>query len=175
MTTKNAAIAQLVPAEAYPPLLSPLQRRQAMAKLRSAETIAKASRILAARAAELRDAVLELVAQFEEAMAVADWPMVYSATHEIRGLAATAGLGATGRIANVFCHYLDAVAQLGLAPETAIAKVHLNALVRSARTEDDTARHGDMVAQELSALVARKLAELKDSSTMRDGLRDGAA
>jgi hypothetical protein len=95
--------------------------------------------------------------------------MVYAATHEIRGLAATAGLAATGRIANVFCHYLDAVAQLGLAPETAIAKLHLNALVRSARTEDDTARHGDLVAQELSALVARKLAELKDSSTLRDG------
>jgi len=155
---------EVVPAENYPSLLSPLQRRQAMAKLKSAETLAKASRILAARAAELRDAVLELVTQFEDAVQVEDWPLVYAATHEIRGLAATAGLAATGRIANVFCHYLDAMRQFGLAPEPMIAKVHLDALVRSARTEDDTARHGDEVAQELSALVARRLAELKDSS-----------
>ena len=164
MTADKAASFEVVPAESYPPLLSPIQRRQAMAKLRSAETLAKASRILAARAAELRDAVLELVAQFEEAMAAGDWPLVYSATHEIRGLAATAGLAATGRIANVFCHYLDSMTQLGLEPEAAVAKLHLDAVVRSARTEDDTARHGELVAQELSALVARKLAELKDSS-----------
>jgi hypothetical protein len=163
-----SASSEVVPAESYPPLLSPVQRRQAMAKLRSAETLAKASRIIAARAAELRDAVLELVAQFEEAAQAQDWPLVYSATHEIRGLAATAGLASTGRIANVFCHYLDAMTQLGLAPDAAIAGLHLVALVRSARTEDDTARHGDQVAQELSTLVARKLAELKDSVTVRD-------
>jgi hypothetical protein len=154
---------EIMPAESYPPLLSPSARRQAMAKLRSSETLAKASRIIAARAAELRDAVLELVAQFEEAVQVEDWPLVYSATHEIRGLAATAGLASTGRIANVFCHYLDSIAQSGRVPDAAITRLHLVALVRSARTEDDTARHGEQVAQELSALVARKLAELKDS------------
>jgi hypothetical protein len=159
-----SAESDVVPADNYPPLLSPLQRRQAMAKLKSAETLAKANRILAARAAEMRDAVLELVGQFEEAMAAGDWPLVYSTMHEIRGLAATAGLAATGRIANVFCHYLDSMTQLGLPPEAAIAGLHLSAVVRSARTEDDTARHGEQVAQELSALVARRLAELKDSS-----------
>ena len=164
----KAASPELVPVEAYPPLLSPFQRRQAMAKLKSAETLAKANRILAARAAELRDAVLELVAQFEEAMTAADWPLVYSATHEIRGLAATAGLAATGRIANVFCHYLDSAIQLGLEPEAAIARLHFDALVRSARTEDDAARVSDMVAQELSALVARRIAELKSSVISRD-------
>lgn len=165
MTTRNATSTapQIMPAESYPSLLSPFQRRQAMSKLRSAETLAKASRIIAARAAELRDAVLELVTQFEDAAQAQDWAQVYATTHEIRGLAATAGLSSTGRIANVFCHYLDAIAQLERMPDTAIAQLHLVALVRSARTEDDTARHGEQVAQELSALVARKLAELKDS------------
>ena len=102
----------------------------------------------------------------EVAARAADWTSVYDTTHEIRGLAGTAGLIATGRIANGLCHYLDAIAELGLKPDGAIASLHLDAIVRSARTEDDTARHGDAVAQELSALVARKLAEIKDSTTL---------
>ena len=100
-----------VPADTYPPLLSPMARKQAMAKLKSSETLAKASRIIAMRTAELRGAVLELVDQLEQATRARDWPGVFSATHEIRGLAGTAGLTATGRIANGLCHYLDAMAQ----------------------------------------------------------------
>jgi hypothetical protein len=50
----------------------------------------------------------------------------------------------------------------GSAPDASIASLHLDAIVRSARTEHDAARHGDAVAQELSMLVARKLAEVKE-------------
>ena len=155
---------ELVASENYPLLLSKARSKQAMNLLRSSETLAKASRIIAMKTAELRNAVLALVEQTERAAREADWPALYETTHEIRGLAGTAGLAATGRIANGLCHYLDSISGLGLAPDTAVASLHLDAIARSARTPDDTARHGDAVAQQLSALVARKLAEIKDSA-----------
>ena len=155
---------ELVAVESYPPLLLRSARAHAMSKLRSSETLAKASRILATRSSELRGAVLELVEQLGPAMRERDWPAVFAATHEIRGLAGTAGLTATGRIANGLCHYLDAVTQLGLVPDATVAELHVTAITRSARTEDDTARHGDRVAQELSVLVAHKLAEIKETA-----------
>ena len=147
-----------------PPLLSEGGRKQAMAKLKSSDTLAKATRIIAMRTAELRGAVLALIEQLEDAMRAQDWPSVFAATHEIRGIAGTAGLSATGRIANGLCHYLDSIAQLGLLPDAAIANLHLDAVIRSARTEDDAARHGDAVVELLSALVARKLAEIRESA-----------
>ncbi len=149
----------------YPPLLSKARSRQAMNLLRSPETLNKAKRIIALKTGELRGAVLELVARVEDAARAGDWALVYDTTHEIRGLAGTAGLNATGRIANGLCHYLDTVARLGMVPDVPVASLHLDAIARSARTEDEAAQHGDAVAQQLAALVARKLAEIKDSAT----------
>jgi HPt (histidine-containing phosphotransfer) domain-containing protein len=148
----------------YRPLLSEAGRKQAMAKLKSGDMLARASRVIAMRTAELRGAVLALVDQLEEAMRNKDWPTVFSATHEIRGFAETAGLNATGRIANGLCHYLDSIEQLGAGPDAAIVNLHVDAVLRSARTEDDAARHGSAVAEQLAALVARKLADVKEAA-----------
>ncbi len=161
---KSADDAEFVAAGTYRPLLSDAARKQAMAKLKSSDTLSRASRVIAMRTAELRGAVLGLVDQLEEAMRAKDWTTVFAATHEIRGMAGTAGLTATGRIANGLCHYLDSMAQLGAAPDAAITNLHLDAVIRSARTQDDAARYGDVVAEQLSALVARKLAEIKESA-----------
>ncbi len=161
----NTTQVVIVATGSYPRLVPKARAKQAMTQLRSDETLAKAGRIIALKSAELRGAVLELVEQTEEAARAADWITVYEAAHEIRGMAGTAGLAATGRIANGLCHYLDTIAELGLAPDVAVANLHLGAIGRSARIQDDAARHGDAVAQELSALVARKLAEIKDSAT----------
>lgn len=157
---------ELVAVEDYPPLLSKARSKQAMALLKSSATLAKASRIIAIKTAELRGAVIELIEQMDQAARAGDWPAVYGAAHEVRGLAGTAGLGATGRIANGLCHYLDAIHDMEQEPDATIASLHLDAIARSARTMDDTARHGDAVAQQLAALVARKLAEIKESTTL---------
>ncbi|MBS0473331.1 MAG: Hpt domain-containing protein [Proteobacteria bacterium] len=157
--------AEIVPAEQYPALLSATRRGQAMSLLRSHATLTRANRAIAMRCAELRDAVLDLVDRLRQAALIADWQNVYDATHEIRGLAATAGLPATGRIANGLCTYLDCVARFALSPDPEIVQLHLGAILRSVRTEDDAARHGDTVAQELAALVSRKLGEIKDSAS----------
>jgi hypothetical protein len=155
----------LIPAENYPPLVPPARRRQAMVTLRSEATLAAASTIIASRADELRLAVLDFSRRMQAAVKASDWPAVYAASHEIRGLAGTAGLGATGDIANGFCHYLDGVAEHGLEPDGAVVHLHLDAIARSASTKSETARHGEAVTQELSELVARKLASLKNSET----------
>jgi hypothetical protein len=156
---------EIVAADAYPPLLNAARRQQAMRLLRSQATLAKADRVLAMKSAELRGAVIGLVDTLDAAARNGDWRAVYDTTHEIRGFAATAGLSATGRIANTLCHYLDTVAGLGIGPDAEVAQLHLGAILRSVRTEDDAARHGEAVAQELAALVARRLSDVKEAVT----------
>ena len=153
---------EMVPVEDIPSLLNKSRSKQAMTLLKSSALLAKAGRVLAMKSTEMRGAVLELVEQVEGEARSGDWRAVYATTHEIRGLAGSAGLTATGRIANGLCHYLDAMNERGAAPDAAIASLHLDAIVRSARTAHDATRHGDAVAQELSLLVARKLAEVKE-------------
>ncbi len=160
-TITSETDAEWTAVEDYPPLLPPSRSRQAMKMLRNSETLARAGRMIAAKGAELRGGVLELVEQLERAADAEDWDSVFAAAHEIRGLAGTAGLTATGRIASQLCQYLDAVGELGIQPDDAVAGLHVDAIGRSARTDDEAARHGDAVAENLAALVARRLAEIK--------------
>jgi hypothetical protein len=161
----NRTNAALIPAESYPPLLPPAKRQQAIDTLRSNETLAAANNLIAMRANELRDAVLALSRQLKAAAKARDWPSLYAASHEIRGLAGNAGLGPTGEMANGFCHYLDAIAEHNLSPEGSVVRLHVDAITRSLRTGDETSRHGGAVTQNLSELVARKLARIKNSET----------
>jgi chemotaxis protein histidine kinase CheA len=136
-----------------------------MRALRSNDTLAAANAVIEVRAADLRGAVLDLIGRMKDAARAADAAAVYAAAHEVRGLAGTAGLAATGRIANGFCRYLDAIARHGLKPDADVLSLHLDAITRAARTEEDTARHGDQVARQLARLVTRRLARIKDSET----------
>ncbi len=163
--SKSNPNVEIVAADKYPELLPKARRKQAMNLLKSSETLAKASRLIQTKTAGLRRAVLGLIEQMEEAAREQDLAAVFATAHEIRGLAATAGLAATGRISNGLCNYFDATGRLGVAPDLTVVKLHLDAVVRSAKTEDDTARHGEAVVQQLSTLVTRKLAEVKASKT----------
>jgi hypothetical protein len=163
----NRTNAALIPAENYPPLLPPAKRKQALETLRSDETLAAANNLVALRADELRDAVHALSRELKAAAKARDWPSLYAASHEIRGLAGNAGLGPTGQMANGFCLYLDAVSEHDLSPEGSVVRLHVDAITRSVQTGDETSRHGEAVTQNLSALVARKLARIKDSETPR--------
>jgi hypothetical protein len=156
-----------VQATDYPPLLPAARRAQAMRMLRSAETLAKANRVISLKKTELRGAVLEHVDLIDAAARATDWNLVFDLAHEIRGMAATAGLSATGRIANGLCRYLDALALFGAEPDRSVATLHLDAIVRSARTEDEAVRHGAMVADQLQSLVDRKLGEFNEAATTR--------
>ena len=151
--------AQFVAAALYKPLVPGERKKAALALLRSSETLAKTARVIAAKTAALRGAVLELVEEIERV--AGDRAAMFATAHEIRGLAGTAGLVATGRIANGLCRYLDTVEMLHATPDQAVVTLHVEAMARSSRTEDDTLRHGDAVVENLSALVTRKLAAIK--------------
>jgi len=149
----------------YPQMLTQHGAHEALVYLRSTEAVATASRVIAMKRAEIRGAVLSLIELLEGAVEACAWPDVFRSAHEIRGLAATAGLAATGRMANSLCQYLDALHVVDMPPDDLVVGLHTEAIARSARTEDEAARHGDKVASELAALVARKLSEIKVSET----------
>ena len=161
----NSQGENIIPATDYPPLLPAALRARALRLLRGGDTIAKANRVISLKRGELHGAVLQRVDLIEAAARTEDWSLVYDLAHEIRGMAGTAGLAATGRIANGLCGYLDALALFGAEPDRTVATLHLDAIVRSARTEDDAARHGAAVADQLASLVDRKLGEIKETTT----------
>lgn len=156
---------KIIPAADYPALLPPARRVQALRLLRSDEMLDKANRVILMKKAELRGVVMEHIERIEAATRSREWALVFELAHEIRGLAATAGLSATGQIANGLCRYLDTLNLHAAAPDIAVATLHLDAIVRSARTEDDAARYGATVADQLETLVERKLGEIKEAAT----------
>jgi chemotaxis protein histidine kinase CheA len=131
--------------------------------LRDPEVVAEAVRIITDRAEELRSAVLTHVDRLDNATRQLDLGSVYDQAHEIRGLAGNAGLNATGRIANGLCRYLDAISRAKYPPDHELVTLHLDAIARAAHAEDEATRLGDTVANELAALVDKKLAEINDS------------
>jgi len=51
--------------------------------------------------------------------------------------------------------------QLGVGPDMAIVRLHIGAIARAARAEDEVSQMSDVVAKELAALVNHKLTEIK--------------
>lgn len=139
------------------PVLPPNIASRLLRALRDPEIVAGAARVIAEKAEDLRIAVLAHVDLIVDPGRAGDPAAIYQQAHEIRGLAGNAGLIATGRIANGLCGYLDAVDRAGKPPDRELVALHLEAIARAARAEDDATRLGDTVAGELAALVAKKL------------------
>ncbi|MBU6298345.1 MAG: Hpt domain-containing protein [Alphaproteobacteria bacterium] len=161
---KNAAAATTIAPGAYPTFTAADAVRLSLA-LRDPATTAKAARIIASKADELRIAVLTHVDRLEAAARLSDLDTVFEQAHEIRGLAGNAGLIATGRIANVLCKYLDTIDRAGGKPERSVVVLHLEAITRAAQAEDEATRLGDAVADELALLVEKRLSEINVSAT----------
>jgi hypothetical protein len=84
---------------------------------------------------------------------------VFEKAHEIRGMAETAGLVTTGRIADILCRYMDDMERIKKPLDLTLVALNVSAIGRAARAEDDDADMGDAVATELAALVARRLSD----------------
>ena len=157
-----SGLAARIPPGVYP-VFSSADAMRLMRVMRDPETAAQAARIISEKAEELRGAVLDYIDKVEEAARVFDPAAIYEQAHEIRGLAGNAGLIATGRIANGLCRYLDALATANREPEQSVVALHLDAIARAARAEDEATRLGDAVANELAELVDKKLAEINQA------------
>lgn len=147
--------AEMISPDAYPQMLSRQDAARAMQSLRSAQTMVKAQAAMEAAVLPMKTAILQYVGELEEAGS--DMRLIFDKVHEIRGFAETAGLVTTGRIAEILCRYMDDMERLGKAADGQLVALHVSAIARAARAEDDDVRLGEVVAAELAALVARKL------------------
>ena len=161
MTNQPRTKAQVIAPAAYPQMMNPRDAQRAMQTLRSAQTMVKAQVAVDAAVPPMRVAILEYVDTLEAAGK--DMPRVFDIVHEIRGFAETAGLVTTGRIADILCRYMDDMQRLARPVDGHIVALHVAAIVRAARAEDDDVRVGEIVAGELAALVARRLCEAQAS------------
>jgi hypothetical protein len=157
--TKTAPEAQFIPPDAYPQMMSKQDAGNAMKVLRSDQTAAKAQVAFEAAVPSMRAAILQYVEALEKAGG--DMPRMFEIVHEIRGFAATAGLATTGRIADILCRYMDDMVRINKPMDTMLVNLHVSAIARAARAEDDDVKMGQVVAAELAALVARRMAEAR--------------
>ena len=153
------AKAQIIPPDSYPQMANKTDAAQMSRALRSREAIQRGDRVIEEASPLLRAGVRQYVQALEEALG--DHPLAWEKAHEIRGFAETAGLAATGRIADGLCRYFDEMDKLGAPPDIEVVEVHVSAIARAAYAEDEAIRMGEMVAKELSVLVNRKLSETK--------------
>jgi hypothetical protein len=144
--------AQVIPPDAYPQMVSKSDATKLSHALRSPEAAVQGARVIQEAEQHLRQGVRDYVRELEEALG--NHEITSEKAHEIRGFAETAGLRATGRIA-------DEMAKLDAVPDAAVTALHVSAIVRAAHAEDEANRMGDVVARELATLVAHKLAETK--------------
>lgn len=156
--------AQIIPPDHYPQMLSGSDAAKLSRVLRASETLARGARVIQEAGAHLREGVRDYVRELEDA--IGDHEITFDKAHEIRGFAETAGLKATGRIADGLCGYFEEMAKLGAEPDTSVIALHISAIVRAAHAEDEASRMSEVVAKELAALVSHKLSEAK---TQRDG------
>ena len=148
--------AQMIAPDAYPQMMNRQDAASAMRTLRSSQTAARAAIAMESCIPAMKAAILQYVAEMEAAGG--DMHKIFAAVHEIRGFAETAGLATTGRIAEILCRYMDDMERLGKPLDAHLVELHVSAIVRAARAEKDDIELGEVVAAELAALVARKLA-----------------
>jgi hypothetical protein len=157
MTKPAPQEAQFIAPDAYPQMMTKQGAARAMQTLRSAQTAVKAQVAMEAAVPPMRAAILQYVDEMEAASS--DMVKVFDKVHEIRGFAETAGLITTGRIAEILGRYMDDMLRIKRPMDSAIVALHVSAIARAARAEEDDVKMGEIVAAELAALVARRLAD----------------
>lgn len=155
--------ADFIAPDAYPQPVSRSEAVKISRALKSSDALERGARVIQQSSPLLRMGVHDYVRALEQA--AGDLAAVFDKAHEIRGFAETAGLRATGRIADGLCRYLDESTKLGMAADAAVVALHVSAIVRAAHAKDEASRMSDVVARELSALAAHKLAEAKTDLT----------
>jgi chemotaxis protein histidine kinase CheA len=155
----SAKAVQIIAPDSYPQMLSKPRAARALHTLRAPETAAKAQAAMEAAMPAMRAAILQYVEEIERA--ADDMTRLFEVAHEIRGFAETAGMVTTGRIAEVLCRYMDDLTRFGRPLDATIVALHVTAITRAARAEDDSVRTGEAVAAELAALVVKRLSEVE--------------
>jgi hypothetical protein len=149
--------AELIQPDAYPQMVSKRDGLRCVQALQSDRVALKARTAMASYTPMLRDAIMEYVEALEELGA--DLERVFAVAHEIRNFAENAGMATAGRVAENLCRYMDEMERVKKPVDPAIVSLHVAAIARAARAEEDDAKMGDLVTAELNALVKRRLSD----------------
>jgi hypothetical protein len=149
--------AELIQPDAYPQMVSKRAGLRCVQALQSDRVALKARTAMASYTPMLRDAIMEYVEALEEPGA--DLERVFAVAHEIRNFAENAGMATAGRVAENLCRYMDEMERVKKPVDPAIVTLHVAAIARAARAEEDDAKMGDLVTAELNALVKRRLSD----------------
>lgn len=149
--------AEFIEPDAYPQMMSKPNGVRALQTLQSAHVALKAKTAMNAYTPLLRDAIMDYVDDLEEAGT--DMTRIFAMVHEIRNFGQNAGMITAGRIAEILCRYMEEMGRLNKPQDQTIVALHVAAIARAARAEEDDVAIGETVAAELEALVSRRLAE----------------
>jgi hypothetical protein len=149
--------AERIEPEAYPQMVNKRDGLRAMQTLQSAHVALKAQTAMNSYTPMLRDAIMDYVEGLEEAGT--DMTRIFAMVHEIRNFGENAGMTNAGRIAEVLCRYMDEMERLSKPVDSTIVGLHVAAIARAARAEEEDLAMGKVVAAQLDALVKRRLAE----------------
>jgi chemotaxis protein histidine kinase CheA len=156
--------ATFIATDQYPAMLTGDDAAKFLKDLASPEAAQRAARMIELRRDELCDAVLDYIRQLESAAATSNLADIFGHAHEIRGLAATAGMNAVGPIADGLCGYLDGSKSQQCVADPAVIALHVDAIVRASSSAGEAKKFGSRIAIELGALVARKLGAVNAKS-----------
>lgn len=154
--SKARSKAEFVAVKDYPTMLDEKAAAAFLRVMGRSDTSRQMDRAIELRREDISLAVRGYVDELAAAGANGDLKKIFEHAHEIRGLAATGGLMAGGKIADGLCKYIDAASRLGAATEPAIIALHIDAIARACSTSEEAKKHGEQVANELSALVERR-------------------
>ena len=157
MTIKKAPDAEIIDVDQYPAMLDAEASEAFLVELSLRDTSKRANNAVETKKIQISHAVHGYIETMEKAYREADLKTMIAQAHEIRGLAANAGLEAVGRLADGLYKYIDMAMRLEAALDADVILLHINAIARASSTADEAKAYGERVAKELSALVDHKL------------------
>jgi HPt (histidine-containing phosphotransfer) domain-containing protein len=157
MTNKKAPEAEIIETDQYPAMLSPEAAESFLIELSLRDTSKRANKAVDTKKVQISHAVRGYIEALEKAFQADDIQTMFDQAHEIRGLAANAGLDAVGRLADGLYKYVDMSRNLQMPPDADVIVLHINAIARASSTADEAKAYGERVAKELNILVEHKL------------------
>jgi hypothetical protein len=157
MTNKKAPEAEIIGVNQYPAMLDAEAAEAFLVELSLRDTSKRANNAVETKKIQISHAVRGYIEALDKAFRNSDLKAMVAQSHEIRGLAANAGLEAVGRLADGLYKYIDIVVRLEATLDADVISLHINAIARASSTADEAKAYGESVAKELGVLVDHKI------------------
>ena len=157
MSKRKPHNVEVISVDTYPRVLPRQEAAQFLNALKGKAVKDRVGHVINAGRHALSDAVRLASERLEKLARKGDMEAILAESYEIRSMAETAGLTASGRIADGLCFYLNAVTRAETPADPEVVSLHVDAIARAARAQDEATRLGTEVANELRALVLDRL------------------